>query len=159
MLTQADHEIAGSNDTEQKLNDEQVNGPHPTQRPSSAPSVLVVTSEEAIGSVDPFRRPMSSTLSEKSKSDSYKKLSRRFAATESYSEKHSMHNFTADIQKDRMITPSQMGVVGKRDANGNTLLHEAVENGHAHDIKSLIESGASVNAANRFASFQVQAIR
>ncbi len=156
-MTQADHEIAGSSDTEQKLNDEQVNGPHPTQRPSSAPSVLVVTSEEAIGSVDLFRRPLSSTLSEKSKSDSYKKLSRRFAATESYSEKHYMHNFTADIQKDRMIT--QMGMVGKRDANGNTLLHEAVENGHAHDTKSLIESGASVNAANRFASFQVQAIR
>ncbi len=157
-MTQADNEIAGiriasSESREQKFNDEQVSGTRLSQRPSSAPSVLIVLSKESRGRVDPPPRPMSSTVTAKSKSDSFKALSRLSATPCSFSKKQSMQNFTSCIEEDRMLSP--IGIIGKRNAMGNTLLHEAVENGHTHDIRSLLESGASVNAANRFMSLQV----
>ena len=37
----------------------------------------------------------------------------------------------------------------QRDEAGNTSLHHAVESGDRHAARSLVESGASVNAVNR----------
>jgi ankyrin repeat protein len=152
-LTQAELEIAGfriasSKYSQQKSKVEELDGTDQTQRPSSAPSVLIVTSNETSvnSSAIPLLRPMSSTLNSKRKSDFDKILSIRFALNAS--SKQSMKSFTADIKEGRILT--LVGNAGKRDVKGNTLLHEAVENGHTNDVLSLIESRASVNAANRF---------